>query len=306
MNQYRVFNQILGISMDCDSIDLGCFTIYHPDSPVTTKAIEPINLMIKNQCKNYPGTLKNQYIISVDVAAKDKTMAIASASAYFRTFDFVLAFLINDVDTIYNFGVYSYKPYTINNCLVMIDNAFTLEMKVTSPQRPLSTDDLIRCKTEHRNAAFNLISKKNRSEIENRLINSIEWIGKALFDTDVSKSFVMYWFSIESMLQYYEKNQLLTPSILHQLSESIAFILCSSYPDRLSLVKLVRTLYGKRSSLVHGGCSVISKQDVASLNEIAVNTVKSFIENSEFAQMLSIEDLKQWLSVQRFTSPSGD
>lgn len=135
-----------------------------------------------------------------------------------------------------------------------------------------------------------LITKKDKSEIEKRLLNAIEWVGKAINDRDNSKSLIQFVFAIEGMLQYDEKI-FINQSIVSQLADSLAFIITDEKEERKKMSRKFKDIYKKRSSIAHGSNAKIDFEDLEEVFEITKNMIISFLIKSPFKEMKTMESL---------------
>lgn len=287
-----------------DYVKLGEFTIYRADSKDLHSLIDPINSKVQNQCKSFKGFLTQCNVIRIDVDARDGVKAKDIANKYFRSFDFVTAFFINDYHNRYNFGIYTFRHPSVNTCLAIgDDNSFTSNSTMQNPPNTLRINEVISSQISSISDIWLLITNKKKTKLNSKVLGAIEWIGKALNETDVSKSFVMYMFSLETLLQYDEKT-MLNPSITHQLSEALAFLLTTDYEDRMKVVKIVKDLYSKRSAIVHGGESIVDPADLRQLNLISSSAAWEFLQNPELQTIQNMEGFGKWLSYKKFTEPT--
>ncbi|HOD17758.1 MAG TPA: HEPN domain-containing protein [Candidatus Cloacimonadota bacterium] len=301
---YSVFGQISGFNIDKEILELGDFIVYRADSDELRSFIDPINSKISTQCNGFKGLLTNCTTVRINVPSRDVTMAIIKAYKYFRSFDFVTAFVINDISSNYNYGIFTYKPPSLNTCIAIGENkSWELNSNVVNSPITLVISEHEGQQLETFSDIWLLITKINKNKIESRILNSIEWIGKAIFEPDISKAFVMYMFSIESLLQY-DEDTMINPSIIHQLSESLAFLLGIKYKDRINIVNCVKALYRKRSAIVHGGDTRIGQNDIIQINKIAISAVWAFLSNPELKELKNMSDFNTWLSIKKFTEPS--
>ena len=57
------------------------------------------------------------------------------------------------------------------------------------------------------------------------------------------------------------QRDVITPSILYQLAESVAVLLGRNQRERLQIDEEMRKFYGKRSAIVHKGSDEVSRED---------------------------------------------
>ncbi len=98
---------------------------------------------------------------------------------------------------------------------------------------------------------WDIMASDSGSDIDTRIFKSVTWIGKALEDSDRSRSLLQLFIALESLFQYDPKDQI-RPDLTHQLSEYVAFALETKLSARKALFKEMKNLYRLRSSIVHG------------------------------------------------------
>lgn len=304
LDTITVLKPIYGFQLTSEYLKLGEFTIYSNDSKELRDLINPVNNRIQMQCKPFDGFLTKCDVIRIDVVARDADKANDIANKCFRSFDYVTAFFINDFNSSYNFGVYTYSNRTINTNLAIkkSDNSFLSSSTFHNHPNTLIFDEELIGQVNSYQDIWLLIMNTNKTELQTRILGAIEWIGKALNEEDIAKSFVMYMFALETLLQYDEKS-MMNPSITHQLSESLAFLLCTDYEDRTNAIKLVKDLYGQRSAIVHGGDSKVDPSDLKNLNVISSSAVWAFLTNPELSKLSSFKEFNNWINYKKFYEP---
>lgn len=98
---------------------------------------------------------------------------------------------------------------------------------------------------------FNYILVKppeERTKMEDRLINAIVWMSKAIQDPSDSSEFLSCCIALESLLCRDVKE-----TIGKTLSERLAFLLAENKEDRLRVFKDMKQIYGIRSKIAHEG-----------------------------------------------------
>ena len=125
---------------------------------------------------------------------------------------------------------------------------------------------------------FNQLTNNNRSEIDNRIVNAINWIGMAVAEKENSVAFTQAMYGIESLLQYEQKGEMISKSFVASIAENVAFLLGRNFDDRRKLEKRFKELYGIRSKIAHGKSNDISVYDVLDVIGLAKSLVMSFYE----------------------------
>lgn len=87
-----------------------------------------------------------------------------------------------------------------------------------------------------------------RTEMEDRLINAIVWVSKAIQDPSDSSKFLSCCIALESLLCRDVKE-----TIGKTLSERLAFLLAEIKEERIRIFKDTKNIYGVRSKIAHEG-----------------------------------------------------
>jgi len=164
---------------------------------------------------------------------------------------------------------------------------------------PLIIDDISFTNNPRYIAIFNLFLNKNPCKFEKKIILAIEWLGQAYKDSSMQNSFLKAAISLEILFTHSEK-EIITPSIIHQISESIALILGKDYEDCIKIEKDIKYLYGKRSSIVHSGSSKIKYYELNNLLNYSGKIIFEFLINYEYSNVKEIEELYSILKRKKY------
>ncbi|CAM3930331.1 HEPN domain-containing protein [Mucilaginibacter galii] len=161
------------------------------------------------------------------------------------------------------------------------------------------SDEYYRKKENGNASVWALVQKNEKSEIEKRSLQAITWIGNAVADQNPSKSLVQYVFAIEGMLQYTPES-FITPSIISQIGDWLAFIIGEEKDERKSIVNYFKNVYRKRSAIAHGGAKTITQEDLSIAMQIAKHMVISFLTKPPFSEMKTVKDLSDFITDCKF------
>lgn len=144
--------------------------------------------------------------------------------------------------------------------------------------------------TKGHNRLWNLLDfEAPRNELEERIMKSIEWVGKAYGEEDEGVALLEISFAFETLLKNDEK-AIINPSIVASLSESYAFINGKNVEERISLEAEFKKFYGERSGMVHGGKDKLTN---ASINpyEMITKTIRNVLINPKFCNCKNMAEL---------------
>lgn len=116
-----------------------------------------------------------------------------------------------------------------------------------------------------------VLSKNNKTELEEAILTAIYWIGEAQNDFDYESAFIKYWIALETLFTISKEN------ITESLSKGIAVLLAfGGYrfietSEVETMLKTVERLYDKRSKVVHRGIyEAVSPMELAEVCKYAV------------------------------------
>lgn len=295
IQEFEILYELYGSKMTKDTINFGEFTVYNYD------------LSIKALKQKYPllsrhdlfAQRKSKTFIGLKVNARESNKAVEIADEQFEIFENAFSYMISDLSHKFSIGIFNYRGWKSTEAIVcstqsMIvhhENQIALEVDIEYPlfKDPKVGNDKI----------WSLITKKNKSEIEVRLINSIDWIGKAVYELDLSKALVQFVFAIEGMLKYDEK-AFITPSIVSQLSDWVAFIIHDNLEDRKKIAKYFKDVYQVRSAIAHGAAKNVTQKEVRIALELSKLMITSFLTIKPFCEMKTMQELNQHLADLKF------
>lgn len=191
------------------------------------------------------------FLIAREVNARDHQKAIEIADSYFLTCENVLNFIIADST---NF-----------NRVDIINDRFRSgrEIKTLSKLPMHSThsgtghpwfvtildDDFLNDSVNKK--IWEIVEKEFRPSLEQRLLNSVEWVAKALVEPDKPKALLQFTIAIESLLLQ-DNGRTRKTLIRKGISDSLVALLGKSDEDKERISKTFKDLYSKRSAIVHG------------------------------------------------------
>jgi hypothetical protein len=114
--------------------------------------------------------------------------------------------MIADLKHEYSVGIFNYRIWYSINTVICSKKSMGLHQKKQFELPVNIENEGFNDKPYGNYNIWYLITKPNKTEIEKRLLNSIEWIGKAIHEIDFSKSLVQFVFAIECMLHYNENS----------------------------------------------------------------------------------------------------
>lgn len=279
--------ELYGAEMNIPKLVLGDFTIYNFDSSIS-ELTERYPYLVHQDI--YFSHRNSNYLVGIKVKARDNDKAVEIANGLCETFENVFSYMIADLKHQRTVGIFNFRGWRTTSIVVCNQNSMGFQRK-NSIFIPVNiADPFFTDASQGNDKIWALITKTQKTEIEKRLLNAIEWIGKAVYDIDLSKSLVQFVFAIEGMLQQNEK-AIITPSIVSQLSDWLAFIISDELEQRKKISKFFKDIYQKRSAIAHGAVKTIDIQDLAMALQISKLMIVAFLTQKPFCDIRTMDEL---------------
>ena len=188
-----------------------------------------------------------------------------------------------------------------DNIVTIIDN------KYLAGSSKLTLKD-IKINLTHKDFYDNIVSKKiweifdrlNPNNMEKRIMNAINWVGKSLNEDDIAIATTYIAFGFEALLKNNEYS-MITTGIQAQISETVAFLIGNNAEDRIEIEETFKKLYSFRSSIVHGSSK---NNDGSYLRYLTVlyQTINVLLTNDALLQINKPEDLFQLIKTNKYNS----
>jgi hypothetical protein len=134
------------------------------------------------------------------------------------------------------------------------------------------------------------ISKKDKKDtMEKRLLYASIAIGESALSRNIKNSIIYTSMALEILFSFNE-NSMFQRSIADKLSDTFAFFIGVDKETRLSASKLIKTFYGLRSALVHGGNKKVNN-DYIVINMYLRFIIKELLNNEKYKNIKTINDL---------------
>nr|WP_199202553.1 HEPN domain-containing protein [Listeria seeligeri]QPL19394.1 hypothetical protein pLIS400281c [Listeria seeligeri] len=233
--------------------------------------------------------------ISLLVVAKSWKLAFEIGKIQLEEFEYIFR-LILGTNTNLDLGIYNFLGTEVSQHIVsgrgfsnfygehLQRNTIDIRLNDTFFERPGFTK------------LFELISKEERSELENKIIKSGVWVGKALKERNVNVATPEVVFGMETLLGNQSRN-FINPSITFTVSSLAAFIYSDDYNERIKCKKIVNDFYSLRSSIVHGKGAIVSMKDIMDCINIIRKIIFNLVEDGKFVDMKTYKDLDEWYKV---------
>jgi len=289
---FSVFRDIHGIVLNSPTspLLLGGYTIYEFASQK-----EFIESKIDSKIDSFPQIWFNddtEYLIEWKAEARDFEKAIEIADEHFERFELILRYVLGSATNRFEVGVLNYQGGRDRRAYILSDiGQVSSSWTLHGPIEPIPLDDpyFVNEDTGY-HTVWGFTTKKNLNKFQKRIMLAVEWIGQSMADPSPQSAFIKAVIALEIIFTYNERD-IITPSIMNQISESVALILGSSVDERLKIESKVKKLYGLRSKIVHSGHKNISQADYKTLVEIARSVIIKILTSDKLNSVDSVEDL---------------
>ena len=288
---FSVFRDIHGIVLNSPQIPLllGGYTIYEFASQK-----EFIESIFDSKTDSFPPMWCNdnpEYLIEWKAEARHFEKAIEIADEHFERFELILRYVIGSATNHFEVGVLNYQGWRQRKAYILSMEEVSNSSTTHGPREPIRLDEpyLVNEDTGY-HTIWGFTTKTNLNKFQKRIMLAVEWIGQSIADPSPQSAFIKAAIALEIIFTYNERD-IITPSIMNQISESIALILGSSVDERLKLESSVKKLYGLRSKIVHSGHKNISQADYKTLVEIARSVIIKILTSDKLNSVDTVEEL---------------
>ncbi|MGH7514145.1 MAG: hypothetical protein ACREOQ_14620 [Gemmatimonadales bacterium] len=130
----------------------------------------------------------------------------------------------------------------------------------------------------------------SRNTLEDQLIASVQWAGRATVARRREEAFLLYAIALESFVLA-DQDHL---ELGHRLRQRVAHLLGKTLEERLRLQKTAGDLYGIRSKIVHSGEYQVSDADFGMMRWMCKASLLRACESEEIRGLSGTDELRQW------------
>ena len=153
--------------------------------------------------------------------------------------------------------------------------------------------------SNHPGKYWPLVDSSQLSDLEKRALRGILWLGKAYSSQRTEDAFLQCAIALEVALVMNQRD-VITPSILYQLAESVAVLLGRNQRERLQIDEEMRKFYGKRSAIVHKGSDEVSREDCERFLSYARNCLIFLLGDDTYRQLGSLDAIHRHMKEFKF------
>lgn len=191
-------------------------------------------------------------------------------------------------------GEFEFDKFSIP--IISIENhpEFLYKYEVTGLNKNFSFEKLFELDNENkfnfRKVSSILAFEENKNEVENRLISSMRWAGKASTELKKEVAFLLYAISLESLILLdNEKDEL-----IDRLSNRVALLIGNNLSNRKEIRSAMKELYDIRSKIVHSGSYQVTDIDLNTIRVYTQSCIYRILTKEPFISMKGKNDFSNW------------
>jgi hypothetical protein len=147
-----------------------------------------------------------------------------------------------------------------------------------------------------------LIAKEKLSSLEDRVLNAMQWAGRARVDPRREEAFLFYAIALETLLLGKQDVELSYRLCLR----GVHLVAGADLESRMLAEKQLRRLYGLRSKIVHSGNFEVSEADLELISEYARIAILVILDREPFTLMSQEGELEDWFHTQLLGKPPSE
>lgn len=296
VKDYNVFADVVGLHMwgEDQPICLGPYTIFdygkHKDKLYEMMAIKEESFSTSSPLP--------KSLLHVKISARDSVSAQELAEAKFSRFRKVVSFMLNNRK--YGSGVHisARQQADVRRIYVSIPGSLTVSTARADGIAVTITDSYYSAAEFGHSYIWEILSGNNLTEIQTRVMIAIDWLGEAMLDESSSSTLLKAAIALEALLGLDRNN------ITKNLSENAAQILCDNVQSRIYVEDKIRSLYGARSSVVHGRSSNNNESDAQEFLDYCAECVARFLTVEKLKEIKTEKELKDLLAFMKYSGPT--
>ncbi|MEO8254669.1 MAG: hypothetical protein ABI554_09835 [Flavobacterium sp.] len=298
--EYKIFKEIKGcVITSVNPIKINDLTFYNWPGH-KKNIIENNSLAFKKKYPSFYDPKISKTLLSIKVKAKEYQKAYEIVDDKFKKIENILRYLFTHTNhstngsNTYDIGIFEFRQYDWLETMDISNNSIGGISGSTGTHRTLKLNKKSLLNKNNVSRIWEILNKPypNPNKIESRLLNSIEWIGKAKHEMEQQKAFIQYFIAIESLMNFDPKGTI-SPSVTYQIREYVSFLLGKNIDERIEIQNLFTRLYDIRSSIVHGNITNFTIYDLEDARNMAENLIIKFLTHPELKNINSENDFKQ-------------
>jgi len=290
----EVFHEIWGLFLEKGSIKMGEFT-FHSSASILEK-MKPFDTPQSSYSPELFSGLRSY--ISISFKSNSVEESREKANILFDDVQSVLRFLFCSPGDSKDIGITNFKSKVDETYAITDSEEFHMSMDHKGGLIPINFLAATNLPTVEKTLC---LITKNRTNVENRMLNAAIWGGKAIYEGATAIGYLQCMMAIESLLNV-DQGQIISPSITNQIAERTAFLLYDSLQDRLIMDKKMRELYNARSKIAHGKDYKLSESHFHESYQILRYLVSFFMTDPKLEEIKTEKELSNHFKERMYRS----
>lgn len=308
---HKVFVPIEGFQDDISPFEFGnvSFCTYETgpseefNSVVESSASDKDRELNKRLIADFTSGYEGKILASTTVLAFDNEAAMTMAQKEIQLTIDVLNFIVG---LIYRSmarldSLNTFWPRSIENTIMLRTEGdkqviASVGSKVSGPLRKVSSTDLRSYRAEQFGfrRLDEILKKQQRNGLEDRLLASVQWAGRASADQRSEEAFLFFTTALEALLAKLRSDVPIT----YRLKTRVSHLLGSNLSSRREVAKTISDLYGVRSAIVHGGRYEVRAEDLANIRFFSMQSIIVILDQEPFRSMTNEQEFEGWFEDQ--------
>lgn len=294
--EHEVFHEIYGIILDIPEKNFGKFSIYNV---TLAEYILKSKYIFGSDFDHYFEDRKSDNFVGIKIKARDYLKAKEISFDICEYVENIFNYMIGDLKHLRMVGILNYRNWISREIITCNEKSINHSSESDVKLLIDVNDDHFVKSSNGNKQIWDLLNNDNKTKFQDRIFKSIIWIGNGVYDTSSSKALLQFIFAIEGMLQY-DLKSFISPSIVSQLSESIAFILEDEIEKRKDISKLFKKLYKERSSIAHGNQKTIELEDLTLAFQLSKMLIIKLLTKEPYCSFSTIDQLNDEITNLKF------
>lgn len=240
------------------------------------------------------------FLIKVTTAAREPVKALEIADALFERFERAIRFMLGQRISDFEVGVLNYQGLVRTRAIVLNNSGGTSARDKVGPTRALSVDEAYFTDAERGFDKIWANFEKPSTKLAQRLLLAVEWIGQSYGERVPSIAFIKAAISLELLFTPTEGG-FVTPSIISQLSESVALVVGKDVESRHRIEADVKALYKIRSKIAHAGMTEVKMVDLTLIQQLARSVVMKMLVAPSLNKLSSVDEMFELFKTMKYS-----
>jgi len=299
--EVRVFAELSGVMLCFDEpVQLGPYMLYDASRHMKSLLDHSYNSNLK-ECLDDESAI----LLRVNVLVRDLYAASDVAAPLFEQFERTVSFMMNNrtVGSGAKVSTMLHAPLIVTYACAPDGQLIKGRKRADMGHYPEMDDSYFTDPRLGHDFIWKLLATKSRSDVEKRIMSTVDWIGQALLDKSAANRLLKAAIAIESLFSI--GKDYMNKSLTAQLSECVAQVMGDDLLSRIRIEKEVKELYKLRSAVVHGIENSTDLQQANRLVELAAECLHRFITCRSLRAIKTDDQLRNYFNSLRFAGATA-